>query len=211
MLKTLQNLPSFIQKRMVITVARCSCLHYCPDLFYQHMLSHSSYTVCVLISQSCLTLYDSMNCSLPGSPVHGILQARILEWVTIPVSRGSSQPRGLNPGLPHYRQILYHLSRWGSPQLHWTPCCFMNRPAMHPPQGLCTCNSLFLEYSSRRYLHDSLPYHSAVLKAETGTSLVVQWLRICLPMQGIPGPELRSHMAGQLSPRAAMKDASMKI
>ena len=32
-------------------------------------------------------------CSLPGSPVHGILQARILEWVTVPFSRGSSQPR----------------------------------------------------------------------------------------------------------------------
>ena len=34
-----------------------------------------------------------MNCSLPGSPVHGILQARILEWVAIPFSRGSSQGR----------------------------------------------------------------------------------------------------------------------
>ena len=34
-----------------------------------------------------------MNCSLPGSPVHGILQARILEWVAISFSRGSSQPK----------------------------------------------------------------------------------------------------------------------
>ena len=38
-------------------------------------------------------LSDSMDCSLPGSSVHGILQARILEWVAIPFSRGSSQPR----------------------------------------------------------------------------------------------------------------------
>ena len=45
-------------------------------------------------TQSCLTLCDPMNCSLPGSSVHGILQARILEWVTMPSSRGSSQPRG---------------------------------------------------------------------------------------------------------------------
>ena len=37
---------------------------------------------------------DSMDCSPPGSSVHGILQARILEWVAIPSSRGSSQPRG---------------------------------------------------------------------------------------------------------------------
>ena len=43
--------------------------------------------------QSCLTLYDPMDCSLPGSSVHGILQARILEWVAMPSSRGSSQPR----------------------------------------------------------------------------------------------------------------------
>ena len=39
----------------------------------------------------CPTLCDSMNCSLPGSSVHGILQARILEWVAMPSSRGSSQ------------------------------------------------------------------------------------------------------------------------
>ena len=45
------------------------------------------------VAQSCLTLCDPMDCSLPGSSVHGILQARILEWVAISFSRGSSQPR----------------------------------------------------------------------------------------------------------------------
>ena len=45
------------------------------------------------VSQSCLTLCDSMDCSLTGSAVHGILEARILEWVAILFSRGSSQPR----------------------------------------------------------------------------------------------------------------------
>ena len=40
----------------------------------------------------------------------GILQARILEWVAMPFSRGSSQTQGLNPGLPHCRWILYYLS-----------------------------------------------------------------------------------------------------
>ena len=47
----------------------------------------------VLVTQSCLTLCDAMDCRSPGSSVHGILQARILEWVAIPFSRGSSQPR----------------------------------------------------------------------------------------------------------------------
>ena len=43
--------------------------------------------------QSCLTLCSPLDCSPPGSSIHGILQARILEWVAISFSRGSSQPR----------------------------------------------------------------------------------------------------------------------
>ena len=49
--------------------------------------------VCVLVTQSSPTLCDHMDCSPPGSSVHEILQARILESVAIPFSRGSSQPR----------------------------------------------------------------------------------------------------------------------
>ena len=46
--------------------------------------------VCVLVAQSCLTLCNHMDCSLLGSSAHEILQARILEWVAIPFSRGFS-------------------------------------------------------------------------------------------------------------------------
>ena len=46
-----------------------------------------------LVTQSCLTLCNPVDCSPPGSSVHGILQARILEWVAMPSSRGSFQPR----------------------------------------------------------------------------------------------------------------------
>ena len=46
----------------------------------------------VLVAESCLTLCDHMDCSLPNSSAHGILQARTLEWVAMPSSRGSSQP-----------------------------------------------------------------------------------------------------------------------
>ena len=49
--------------------------------------------VCVLDAHSCPTLYHSMNCNPPGSSVHGVLQARILEWEAVPFSRGSSRPR----------------------------------------------------------------------------------------------------------------------
>ena len=47
----------------------------------------------VLVAQSCPTLCDPMDYSLPGSPAYGILQARILEWVSTPFCRGSSQPK----------------------------------------------------------------------------------------------------------------------
>ena len=50
-------------------------------------------SVCVKSLQLCPTLWDLMGCSPPGSSVHGILQARILEWVAMSSSRGSSQPR----------------------------------------------------------------------------------------------------------------------
>ena len=53
------------------------------------------------VAQSCLTLCNPMDCRLPGSSIHGIFQSRILEWVAISFSRGSSQ--GSNPGLLHYR------------------------------------------------------------------------------------------------------------
>ena len=127
------------------------------------------------VAQSCLTLCDPTDCSLPGSSVHGIFKAIVLEWIAISFSRGSSQPgdwtwvsrivdrrftiwatreslksescsvmldslwphglyspwnspgqntgagsssllqgifpiQGLNPGLPHCRQTLYHVS-----------------------------------------------------------------------------------------------------
>ena len=53
------------------------------------------------------TLWSPMDCSPPGSSVHGILQARILEWVAIFPTQGS------NPGLLHCRQILYGWATWG--------------------------------------------------------------------------------------------------
>ena len=62
---------------------------------YYHFHFHSCLCVCVCAKslQSCPTPCDSMDCSLPGSSVHGILQARILEWVAVTSPRGSSWPR----------------------------------------------------------------------------------------------------------------------
>ena len=65
-----------------------------------------------LVAQSFLALCDPMDCSLLGSSVHGILQARILEWVAMPSSRGFSQPRDRICVSCHGRWILYHWATW---------------------------------------------------------------------------------------------------
>ena len=61
--------------------------------YYISQVFHFEHLESVLVAQLCPTLCDPMDCKWPGSFVHGILQARILKWVTIPFSRGSSQPR----------------------------------------------------------------------------------------------------------------------
>ena len=66
------------------------------------------------VAQSCPTLCYPMDCSPPGSAVRGILQARILQWVAMPSSRGSFPTEGSNRGLPLCRRILYGLCRQGS-------------------------------------------------------------------------------------------------
>ena len=75
-----------------------------------------------LVTQSCLTLCNPMDCSLPSSSVHEILQGRVLEWVAISFSRGPSGPgvgiRGSNLSLLHCRQILYQLSHQGTPSIN---------------------------------------------------------------------------------------------
>ena len=55
--------------------------------------SEDLYTYMCSVAQLCLTLCGPMDCSLPGSSAHGIFQARILEWVAVSFSRGSSQTR----------------------------------------------------------------------------------------------------------------------
>ena len=61
-----------------------------------------------LVAKLCLTLGDPMNCSPPGSSVHGISQARTLGWAASPSSRGLPHP-GIG------RQVLYHLIPQGRP------------------------------------------------------------------------------------------------
>ena len=65
-----------------VSITVCGCVYVC---------THAR--PCVLVVQSCRILCNPMDYSQPGSSVHGILQARILEWVTISISRRYSRPR----------------------------------------------------------------------------------------------------------------------
>ena len=79
-----------------------------------------SVSVKVLVAQSRLTLCDPMNCSPPGSSVHGILQARILEQIAVSSSRGSSRHRDWT-SVSYVscigRRVLYHSRHLGSSTL----------------------------------------------------------------------------------------------
>ena len=97
-----------------LSVARCLSLHLCLGLCLSASFCVSlplCVCACVESIQSGLTLCDPMDCSPPGSSVHGILQARILEWIAMPFSRGSSQPRDEN-SVSYVscigRRVLYH-------------------------------------------------------------------------------------------------------
>ena len=77
-------------------------------------------------AQSCLTLCNPMDCSPPGSSVHEIFQARILEWFAISYSRGSSQPRDLI-----YISCIFCIGRQNS-----LPLCHLGSPVMMEGEAL---------------------------------------------------------------------------
>ena len=72
----------------------------------------------VLVTESFPTLCDTMDCTPPGSSIHGILQAWILEWVAIPFSRGSSWPRDQTWVSHISKQIHYCLNHQGSTYMY---------------------------------------------------------------------------------------------
>ena len=87
-----------------------SCHHCFRQLCSETVAADCSQHAHCSVAQVCPTLCGPMDCSAPGSSVHGILQARILKWVAIPFSR-IFPTQGSNLGLLHCRRMLYHLSQ----------------------------------------------------------------------------------------------------
>ena len=89
----------------------------------------------VKVTQSCPTL-----CNPLDSTVHGILQARMLEWIAVPLLQGTFPTQGSNPGLPHCRQILYQLSHRESPRiLEWVAHPFSRGSSQPRNQTRVSC------------------------------------------------------------------------
>ena len=80
---------------------------------YVYVSIHNKINIYNVNNIRLLILCNPLDCSPPGSSVHGVLQARILEWVAI--LQGIFPTLGSKLGLLHCRQILYHLSHQGSP------------------------------------------------------------------------------------------------
>ena len=110
----------------------------------------------------------------PHGLVHGILQARILEWVAFPFSREIFPTQGSNPGLLHFRQTLYQLSHKRSPRiLKWVSLLQGIFPTQESNWGLLHCKWILYQMSyqgnpsissvqfSRSVMSDSLPPHES--------------------------------------------------
>ena len=112
----------------------------------------------VSVTQPCLALCDPMDCSLPGSSVHGILQARILQWVAMPFSEvqcgrqglqgvggaGGATPPSLSPGAKKGGAT-------GEPQTEglWGAPTSTGVKEVHPQQALGVCGEPFCEKDFR--------------------------------------------------------------
>ena len=88
----------------------------CAVLSCSQLIDESS----ILVVQSCLALYDSMNCSPPGSSVHRDSPSKNTGVDCHALLQGIFLAQGLNPGLLHCRWILYHLNHQGSPRWEMT-------------------------------------------------------------------------------------------
>ena len=140
------------------------------DRKYQHLFSQFQFRKTLIwiyacvhakLLHSCPTLCDAMDYSPPGSSVHGILQARILEWIVMPSSRGSSWPRDwtcLSSVSCISWRILYH----------W---CHLRSPKCPRQVPICNCRHLL---PSINHMFDSLLIF--VLKASG-----IQWLYLLGP------------------------------
>ena len=131
--------------------------------FYATEFWHYCWAVLCLVAQLCLTLCDPMACSLPGSSVHGDSPGKNTGVGCHALLQGIFPTQGLNPGLPHCRQILYWLNHQGSPRmLEWGAYPF-SRWSFHPRNQtgvFCIPGEFFTSWATREA---GTGYHVSVI------------------------------------------------
>jgi len=145
------NITCIIHSNIYIT--SISILGIC--VIYIYIYTHTDikyiHAVLCLVAQLCLTLCDPMDCSPQVSSAHGILLARILEWVASSFLQRVFPTQGLNPSLPNW-WILYLLSYQGSPRiLEWVAYPF-SRGSSQPRNwtGIsCIAGGFFTSWATR--------------------------------------------------------------
>ena len=142
-----------------------------------------------------------MDYSPPGSSVHGILQARMLEWVAISFSMGIFPTQGLNPGLPHCRRILYRLNHQGSPRiLEWV--AYPSSRGSSPPRNWtgvsCIAGVFFTSWATRKPEFYPKEGQNAEKQIFTSVGQISSLPTMCLPGQLERDFSLSSDMTGVL-------------
>ena len=144
----------------------------CHVYFFQEV--NKKDTVLCLVTQSCLTLCNLMDCSPPGSSVHGDSQARKLKWVAMPSSRESSQPRDRTK-VSHITGRFFTIRATKEAQTKKIEYCFYKIRAGMLLRQLCILifhRSRFKSRPPREEVHDVyLLGHPSILKCSLQTRL----------------------------------------
>ena len=134
------------------------------------MVSLTCEVKCVLVAQLCPTLCNPKGCSVPGSSIRGILQVRILEWVPIPFSKGSFQPKDRT----HVSQISGRFSTiWATREAHLNEKWKWSRSVVSDssrPHGLTPWTPLSMRFFQAR-VWNGLPFPSPGICLTQGSNL----------------------------------------
>ena len=130
----------------------------------------------VVVAQSCPILCNPIDCSLPGSSVHGILQARVLEWVAFPFSRGSSPPRDRTQVS---RIAGGFFTRWATREA-WTEliCIFMKRleqKILHRIRAVSGVQVL-VDWSKEGHYHSSVLHQGGGLSTSWSQRYIIMYI-----------------------------------
>ena len=129
---------AFIGQKTDLDILRQAYLKKLQNFFKKRNLLKCA--LLCLVTQLCLTLCDTMDCSLPGSSVHRDSPSKNTRVGSHFLLQGIFPTLGLNPGLPLYRQILYHLShQWSSRILVWVDYLFSRESSEPKNQTRVSC------------------------------------------------------------------------